>query len=114
MNEKKTLTWREIFKGMPAYMAEGFRKSVAYWRKASLRMWVAEILWLIILVAMFYYGAYGIVNYYESVTNIDPNSAFGWFISFLPIYFIFVIFIVHWMFSSLVSTVFKLMDSHGS
>lgn len=104
------LSWKEVFKGMPAYIANGCRGVYTYWRNAPLREWVAETLWLGILAVMFYYGIYGTIDFY-STTTIDPHSALGWFVSFLPLWFVFAIFIVHWMFSSLVAAVFKWMDN---
>lgn len=111
MSEKITL--REIFKSMPAYIADGFCGAYNYWRQAPLRMWVAETLWLTILVVMFYYGIYGTIGLFET-TTIDRNSALGWFISFLPLWFVFAILMVHWMFSSLVKIVFEWMDNHAN
>ena len=100
------------FKSVIAYGVDGCVGVYNYWRKASLRMWVAETLWLIILVAMFYYGVYGIIDFF-STTELDPNSALGYFVSFLPLWFVFAVFIVHWGFSSLVKVVFDWMDNSG-
>ncbi len=91
-----------------AYGAKGLRNGYNYWRDASLRMWVAEILWLTIVVAMFYYGIQGIMLVFSS--GLDPNSALGWFVSFLPLYFVAVLFAVHAVFSTLVKAVFMWMD----
>ena len=93
-----------------AYGANGLRNGYNYWRHASLRMWVAEIFWLIIVVAMFYYGIQAIMNVYEG-SGIDPNSVLGWFISFLPLYFVALLFAAHAMFSTLVKAVFMWLDN---
>jgi len=102
-------TWKQAFKDIPKTVKEGFINAYNYWRNASLRMWVAEILWLIILVTMFYFGVYSIIDFYSS-TIIDPNSGLGWFITFLPLYFVAAIFAVHAVFSTLVKAVFMWLD----
>ena len=102
-------TWKDALKDVPKTFKQGCINGYNYWRVASLRMWVAEILWLIILVAMFYYGAHGIVGFFKT-TTIDPNSGLGWFVSFLPLYFVAVLFAVHAVFSRIVSAVFMWMD----
>ncbi len=112
MNDQEHFGWREVLKGMPAYLADGCRGVYKYWRNAPLREWVAETIWLAILVAMIYYGVYGTIEFF-STTTINPHSSLGWFVSFLPLWFVFAIFIVHWAFSSLVATVFKWMDNRG-
>ena len=101
-------TWKQGFKDIPKTFKQGCKNGYTYWSKAPLWAWIAETSWLIILVAMFYYGIYGIVGYYEG-TDVDPNSATGWFISFLPIYFVFSIFIVHWLYGMLVKFILNLM-----
>ena len=105
-------TWKQAFKDIPKTFKQGCINCYNYWRNARPREWVAETLWLGILVAMFYYGIYGIIGYYEG-TDVDPDSAIGWFISFLPLYFVFAIFFVHWIYSSIVKTVFDWMDNRG-
>ncbi len=102
-------TWKQAFKDIPKTFKQGCINTYNYWRKASLRMWVAETLWLIILVAMFYYGLYGTIEFFHT-TTINPHSALGWFVSFLPLWLVFGIFIVHWIFSSAVRIVFKWLD----
>lgn len=106
-------TFKTEMKAIPPYLADGCRSFYDYWHKASLRMWVAEILWLAILVAMFYYGIYGTIGFFET-TTLDPHSALGLFMSFLPLWFVFAIFMAHWGFSSLVKTIFDWMDNHAN
>lgn len=102
-------TWKDALKDVPKTFKEGCINGYNYWRHAALRMWVAEILWLIILVAMFYYGIQGIMLVFKS--SLDPNSALGWFVSFLPLYLIAILFAVHAIFSTLVKAVFMWLDN---
>ena len=105
-------TWTQVFKDIPKNFKEGCVNAYNYWRNAPLRQWVAEITWLSILVAMFYYGIYGIIGFFET-TQLDPDSAMGWFVSFLPVYFVVAIFAVHAAYSTIVKTVFIWMDNRG-
>ena len=103
-------TFKTEMKAIPPYLADGCRSFYDYWRKASLRMWVAETLWLTILVAMFYYGIYGTIEFVKTAT-IVPDSALSFFLSTLPLWFVLAIFMAHWGFSSLVKTIFGWMDN---
>lgn len=112
MSEQNKLSWLDVIKGMPAYTAENFRLFVAYWRAASLREWIVETLWLIILVSMFYYGAHGVVYTMHTASDagVNPNGLIGILLTFSPFILVFGIFAVHWLFSSIVEIVFKWMD----
>ena len=111
-DKEKMPTWWEITKGMPAYTAENWRLFVAYWKDAPPREWVVQTLWLVILVAMFYYGVHGIIYAMHTASDmgVDPNGPIGWLLTFAPIILVFVFFMVHWAFSSGVKILFDWLD----
>ena len=112
MNEEEKFTWKDAFLGMPAYIAEGFRGMVTYWRNAPPREWVAEAIWLGILVALFYYGIHGIMYAMHTASDmgVDPNGPIGWLLTFSPIIFVFVLFSVQSVFSGICRIIFKWQD----
>ena len=85
---------KEIFAGMPAYIAEGFRNTVAYWSGAHPVLRGLEFVYLIILMAVFYFA----VTYTSTILegSVEPikNSFDWWWIMLTPFTQVGTIFLV--------------------
>lgn len=70
---------------MPAYIAEGFRDYCAYWGRAHPVLWVIQIVYLILLVATFWFIVTYTVNILEADVMPPKASIEFWWIIFTPL-----------------------------
>lgn len=102
--------WKQAFKDMPAYIANGFRETCAWWAKAHPVLWVLQIVYLAIFIATFYFVVTYTVNVVES-TTMPPKATFDfWWIAFTPLTQVGTIFLVQGIFSKFAKTVIKTFD----
>jgi len=105
-------TWKQAAKDAPAYLKQGCINVFNYWRNAPPREWVAETIWLAIVVSIFYYGINGVMAGMEWASNagVDPNGPVGILLTFAPLILVFIIFFANWIYSGVVRFIFSKMS----
>ena len=90
------------------YFKEAWQKQVEEWKSWRWYEWTAQIVWLAIVVAMFYYGVTLIIYAMQeaSLAGVNPNGPLGLLISFSPLLFVFSLFAVHAAYRSIVNIIF--------
>ena len=77
-------SWKQAFKDMPAYIADGFRDLCAYWKAAHPVLWTLQIVYLIILVSVFYFVTTYTVEILESDVMPAKTTIDFWWIILTP------------------------------
>ena len=105
-------TWKQAAKDAPAYLKQGCINVFNYWREAPPREWVAETIWLAILVSIIYYGVHGIIYAMHAASDagVNPNGPIGILLTFAPLILVFIVFFANWLFSGLVRFILTKMD----
>jgi len=99
------VTWQSF----KEYNREVWLEFYMRWNYAPWYEWVAQITWLVILVAIFYYGVHGIIDtlHYASDVGVDPNGPVGILLTFIIFLPVVAVFVAHWLYGKLLRFIFS-------
>ena len=100
--------FKDNWKAFQEYNKEAWATQVAIWKDWAWQEWVAQTGWLVILVAILYYGVHGIIASlkYASESGVDPNGPIGILLTFIIFVPVIAIFVAHWLYSKFVHFLF--------
>jgi hypothetical protein len=98
------VTW----KSFKEYGRESWAIQVELWKDWGWQEWAAQTGWLVILVAILYYGVHGVVGTlrYASDSGVDPNGPIGILLTFVIFVPVIAIFVGNWLYSKFVHFLF--------
>ena len=100
--------FKDNWKAFQEYNKEAWTKAVTEWKSWVWQEHVAQCTWLVILVALFYYGTHGVIASlkYASEAGVDPNGPIGILLTFIIFVPVIAIFVAHWLYSKFVHFLF--------